>query len=431
MVFIKALLTALVGVSLCMADISGIVTDTGTTPIAGAVVLLEKGGQTATTDSEGKFTLVTGTTATLPGNGRLLPKGMSAGIAGNLMTVTIEERAAIEVTTFGLSGKSLSTVRKTLDAGSHSISLPYQGAGIYLYKVKSGNSELVLKGNLIGGSSSGSTVSSQALSSNSLAKQAMTTAAINDVIASTKDGYLNYRSVQYNSDTSGIVIKMIENAGNFTDTDGNVYQSVRIGNQIWMVENLRVTKYNDGSAIPLDTSDTTWYDANTPKYCFSENTTNADSIMKYGALYNWFVIDPENPKKIAPAGWHVPSDSEWTVLEKYLVRNGYNYDGTTDTTEPNKIARSLKARTDWDTGSTRGLIGVDLSKYNTSGFSALPGGIRDYDGDFYIHGIGGMWWSATEAGLGATLRDLYGGGDCLGKRGVSWSCGFSIRLVRD
>jgi len=94
MILIKAILAGLAGVSLCMANISGIVTDTGTTPISGAVVQLEKVGQPVTTGADGSFTLVVGSTGILPGNGKLLPNGMSAGISGNLMTVTVAERSA-------------------------------------------------------------------------------------------------------------------------------------------------------------------------------------------------------------------------------------------------------------------------------------------------------------------------------------------------
>jgi uncharacterized protein (TIGR02145 family) len=435
MIFIKALLTGLVGISLCMADISGTVTDTGSTPISGAVVQLENGGQPATTGADGRFTLVA-SAAIIPVNGKLLPNGLSARISGTMLNVTIAERSAVEVATFNLTGKALSTVRKTLDAGSHSIVLPYRGAGIYLYKVKSGNGELLLKGNSIGGISSGISVTTQGSSSNHLAKQVKATAAINDVIAATKIGYLNYRVVVYNSDTSGIAIKMIASAGTVTDVDGNVYQTVRIGNQVWMAENLRVTKYNDGSIIPLDTSAATWYNATTPKYCFYNNTTDSGSIRKYGARYNWYVVSPANLKKIAPTGWHVPSDSEWTVLENDLVLNGYNWDGTKDTAQYNKGAKSLAAKTDWyidwyiDT--TIGAIGNDLTKNNSSGFSALPGGCRDTDGTFSGQGYNVNWWSATEYDASyAWGRFLYIGYVFLGWWYDSKSYGCSVRLVRD
>jgi uncharacterized protein (TIGR02145 family) len=436
MVLIKALLTGLTGASLCMADISGTVTDTGTTPIAGAVVQLEKGGQTATTGADGGFTLVV-STAILSGKSTSLPNGLSAGISGTMLNVTIAERSAVEVATFDLNGKAFSTVRKTLDAGSHSIALPQRGAGIYLYKVKAGNNAFVLKGNSVGGLSSGSSVFSQGSSSNPLAIKAMSAVEINDVIAATKTGFLNYRVVAYNSDTAGIQIKMIASAGTVTDADGNVYQTVNIGNQVWMTENLRVTKYNDESGIPLVTDSATWchiFDSSltTPAYCFYNNTTNSDSIKKYGALYNWYVVNPANPKKIAPAGWHVPSDSEWTTMEKYLVLNGYNWDGTTDTTHYNHIAKSLAAKTDWLTDTTTGIIGCDLTKNNRSGFSALPGGCRNDGGTFCNQSNLGFWWSASEYGVSSAYsRYFYHSSDYLGRSDFYKSCGFSVRLVRD
>jgi uncharacterized protein (TIGR02145 family) len=271
-----------------------------------------------------------------------------------------------------------------------------------------------------------------------LAKKAM--APINDVIAATKTGYLNYRCVQYNSDTTGLKIKMIASAGTVTDTDGNVYQTVRIGNQIWTVENLRVTRLNDGTAIPLDTSTATWDSIwnnglTIPAYCYYNNMTNPDSIKKWGALYNWYAV---NTGKLAPKGWHVPSDSEWEVMQNYLVINGYNYDGTTDTTN-NKTAMTLAAQTDWQAYIGGGVPGNNLTMNNSSGFSALPGGCRDFNGNFFDQSASGNWWSATESDASYILKNLsaaWGRGlycdyDRLDRISGLESYGFSVRLVRD
>ena len=429
MIPIKAFLAGLVGVSLCMANISGIVTDTGTTPIAGAVVKLETGGWTATTAADGSFTL--GATAILPVKSKLLPNGLSAGITGNLMTVTIAERSVVEIATFDLNGRALSNVRQTMETGVHTVALSQRSAGVYLYKVKSGNGELLLKGNSVGGASSGSAVLSGTASTLS-AKLAKAAVVINDVIAATKTGYLNYRCVQYNSDTTGIVIKMIASAGTVTDTDGNVYQTVRIGNQVWMAENLRVTKYNDGTGIPKQTDGIPWSNLTTPAYCYYYNTYNADSIKKFGALYNWYAVDT---KKLAPAGWHVPTDSEWTIMENYLVLNGYNWDGTRDTSQANKIAKSLATKTDWVSDTFTGTICKNLTMNNSSGFSALPGGYRSGNGNggaFYYQSLYGYWWSAS--GLNASIafgRYLYCGSVRLYGYSSDKSNGYSVRLVKD
>ena len=430
MVPIKTLLTGLFGVSLCMADISGIVTDTGTTPISGAVVRLEKGGQTATTGADGSFTLII-SNAILPGNNKPLPNGLSARVSGNMLHLTIVEQSAVEVAIFDISGKLVSTVRQTMGAGRHNIALPQRGTGVYLYEVKSGNSEFVLKGNANGGASSGSALSSHRSASNHAAKQAMNDAVINDVIAAAKTGYLKYRMAIGNSDTSGMVIKMIASAGTVKDADGNVYQTVRIGNQEWMAENLRTTKYNDGSPIPNIISDTAWDSCKytqTGAYCYYDNTTDSDSIEKFGALYNWYAVNTGN---LAPAGWHVPTDSEWTVLENYLIANGYNYDGTTT---GNKIAKSMAAKTGWATSEVEGTIGNDLSTNNRSGFSAFPGGHRNFHGDgvFLNQSVGGSWWSSTEFALSSALHhDLNCNWENLDLWYSSNSIGFSVRLLRD
>ena len=222
-------------------------------------------------------------------------------------------------------------------------------------------------------------------------------------------------------------------SGTVTDADGNVYQTVKIGNQVWTVENLRTTKYDDGSAIPLVTDSAAWAALTTPGYCYYNNTTNADNIKKFGALYNWFAVDT---KKLAPKGWHVPTDAEWITLENYLIANGYNWDGTTT---DNKIAKSMAAKTDWEIirSTTPGGIDNDLSKNNRSGFSAIPGGLRASVGSVSSFGnIGrdGWWWSATETDASRTYsRSLNGGLGTLFRfsRGNPKSSGFSVRLLRD
>jgi uncharacterized protein (TIGR02145 family) len=235
------------------------------------------------------------------------------------------------------------------------------------------------------------------------------------------------------SDTSGVLIKMIPNAGNVTDADGNVYQSVKIGNQIWTVQNLRVTHSNDGSAIAIDTSSATWsYDTSgyldtTAKYCFYNNSTDAVYQKKWGALYNWYAV---NMGKLAPSGWHVPTDAEWDTLQNYLIANGYNWDGTTS---GNKIAKAIAARTDWyEYPDYSGAPGYNLSTNNSSGFSALPGGHRIVGGNFHDQSDSGYWWSATENSWSfAYYRPLFYSLEYLYRNSIYKSWGFSVRLVRD
>jgi uncharacterized protein (TIGR02145 family) len=214
-----------------------------------------------------------------------------------------------------------------------------------------------------------------------------------------------------------------------TDIDGNVYTTVKIGDQVWMKENLRVTKYNDGSVIPIINNETWDSCFNTPAYCYYNNTTNIDSIKKYGALYNWYVVSSSNPKKIAPEGWHVPTDGEWKMLQDYLIAKGYNWDRATT---GNKIAKSMASKTDWCTDSTTGAIGCDLTKNNSSGFSAFPGGYRYIFGGFFDMGVSVSWWSVDDGNdVTALFCGLYSGSNFLHRSMFDKCCGFSIRLVRD
>jgi uncharacterized protein (TIGR02145 family) len=192
------------------------------------------------------------------------------------------------------------------------------------------------------------------------------------------------------------------------DIDGNVYTSVIIGTQVWFVENLKSTKYNDNTSIPLVTNITAWSALSTPAYCWQNNDAAANKAT-YGALYNWYAVDAasNNNKNICPTGWHVPSDSEWTTLENYLITNGYNFDGTTT---GNKVAKALASETGWASSSVDGAIGnSDHSTYiNKSGFKALSSGYRYDYGSFTDIGFYANWWSSTDNASDKALeRALY------------------------
>lgn len=175
------------------------------------------------------------------------------------------------------------------------------------------------------------------------------------------------------------------------DADGNLYHTITIGTQVWMVENLRTTKYRNGDIIGTTSSvntDLTY--ASSPKYQWTYNGTESNANM-YGRLYTWHVVS--DPRNLAPAGYHVATDAEWTIMQNYLIANGYNYDKTT---VENKIAKSLCTTTIWNTGSYVGTPGYDLSLNNSSGLSLVPGGYRGFDGYYYLLGVGTDIWTGTE-----------------------------------
>jgi uncharacterized protein (TIGR02145 family) len=213
-------------------------------------------------------------------------------------------------------------------------------------------------------------------------------------------------------------------AGTMYDADSNLYNTIKIGSQVWTVENLKTTTYNNGTEIPHVTSDTLWRFLSSGAYC---NYDNQDSnAATYGRLYNWHAV---NTGKLAPAGWRVATDEDWTALENFLVTNGYNYDGTNDV---GKIAKFLASKTGWTLSEKTGTPGSYPEGNNSTGFSAFPGGNRNNNGNFINMGNNGYWWSATEGSTyTACYRSLYYSDGSLYRSFYTKECGFSVRLVRD
>ena len=191
----------------------------------------------------------------------------------------------------------------------------------------------------------------------------------------TEEEIYEYKVYAYNSLCNGnAVSETIELLLMVTDIDGNVYSTVQIGSQIWMSENLKVTHYRNGDAIPEVTDNSTWVGLNTGAWCNYNNNTGNGTI--YGHLYNWYAVD--DPRGIAPEGWHIPSDNEWQTLVDYL--GGSSVAG-------GKMKETGTTHWNWpNTGAT-----------NESGFKALPGSYRSpNDGNFYSIGYLADFWSSSE-----------------------------------
>lgn len=171
--------------------------------------------------------------------------------------------------------------------------------------------------------------------------------------------------------------------GTVTDIDGNVYQTVKIGSQWWMAENLKVTRYRNGDAIHKVINSSTWDSLGSGAYCSYNNDDL--NVSTYGLLYNWYAVD--DSRNMAPVGWHVPTDAELKEMEIYLGMGQSDADRTgfwRGTDEGLKLKET--GTTYWNSPN---------NATNESGFSALSSGLRSYSGTFYNMGYTASYWSST------------------------------------
>jgi uncharacterized protein (TIGR02145 family) len=210
---------------------------------------------------------------------------------------------------------------------------------------------------------------------------------------------------------------------NITDSDGNSYKTVYIGSQTWMAENLKTSKYNDGTSIPNVKDSLEWLKLTTGAWCYYDNDNKYNA--KYGKLYNWYAVDSisNGNKNVCPTGWHVPSDAEWKVLTDYLggdsIGGGKMKEvGITSWYSPNTLAT------------------------NTSLFTGLPGGYRkgncnycgdhSYEGVCVFIGVRSYWWSSSElSGGNSWFRTLRSDEGDVYRGGLEFKSGLSVRCLRD
>jgi len=236
--------------------------------------------------------------------------------------------------------------------------------------------------------------------------------------------------------TAGAQTTSISTAGpSIMDVEGHEYGTIttRCG-QSWTRSNLYVSKYSDGTPIPEVKDPTQWANLKTGAWCwYNSNVSSIPSVQKYGKLYNWYAVmgiydaasltNPSLRKSLAPKGWHIPSNAEWSF---YV----YCIDPKADTicnncTQSLMAGGTMKATTDWQSPNT--------GATNTSSFSGYPAGLRYYKGDFMELFTGGFWWSRTEApdGVNAFFRSLSYNNSYIQRKSLPKACGFSVRLAKD
>ena len=222
------------------------------------------------------------------------------------------------------------------------------------------------------------------------------------------------------------------NGHTITDFDGNVYRTVKLGNQVWMAENLRTTRYADGTPIPLGTeaSSTTAY-----RYYPDDNSTN---VSDYGYLYNWAAVmngsasseaNPSGVQGICPDGWHVPSEDEWDELENYVSSQSQYLCGGSSL----RIAKALASEEGWNSSTDNCVVGYNPIANNATGFSARPAG--GYFGYYSGFGYSATFWSATQYHSNSNnayfLRLSYDSYGHMYGYGTDKDLGYSVCCVRN
>jgi uncharacterized protein (TIGR02145 family) len=221
--------------------------------------------------------------------------------------------------------------------------------------------------------------------------------------------------------------------GIVADIDNNLYETIKIGEQWWMAENLRVTQYRNGVEIFTGIDDTIWQIAVSGIYAvypyaeMDSISTDEEMLEAYGALYNWYAVADE--RGLCPEGWRVPGDGDWKQLELFLGVSQQTVEktGWRGTDEGGKLKSTLTSpihHPHWNN--------PNIGATNETGWSGLPGGFRDYNGDFIYIGTFGRWWSSTEhvpGGDYALFRSLGSNYSGISRFVARKQDGFSVRCI--
>ena len=195
------------------------------------------------------------------------------------------------------------------------------------------------------------------------------------------------------------------------DIDGKWYRTMRYGKQTWMTQNLSVSRYRNGDTIPQVQDYYTWTQLTTGAWCYYQFDKKETDSVHYGKLYNWYAVN--DPRGLAPEGWHIPTEKEWETLTVEVGRLETGY--------------KMKADTGWE--YYNGYTGCGD---NSSLFGALPGGARDTNGEFSSAKYAAFWWTATPSGkMRAWYYAMSYSSKEVMRNEMKRGSGFSVRCVKD
>jgi uncharacterized protein (TIGR02145 family) len=335
------------------------------------------------------------------------------------------------VSIYDMSGRQVAEIRGYLENSLQKFRLSDAAKGIYIISVRGNNyqysGKLICNGNYSGPISiektgSNQTVDVKGLKVNSRAYES--TQGVIDMIYSPGDR-LKFTAVSgvYRTIMTDIPDKtktIIFDLVSMVDKDTNNYHVVKIGDQSWMEENLKTTRYKDGTSITLVTDNSDWSGKISPGYSWYANNKEMYKDP-YGAIYNGYTA---GTGKLCPEGWHIPSAEEWRSMIDFLMINNYGYQGS--------VAKSLASQNGWITPVINPYypsVGKDPQYNNSSGFNAFPGGIRNPDGSFFQAGYLGAW--ATTSGTSTMADFSISNGSINPEQGYDYrSVGFSVRCIK-
>jgi uncharacterized protein (TIGR02145 family) len=344
-----------------------------------------------------------------------------------------QKKELTEIKLVSISGQIITSSQKVLPAGTHEYIISAQIPGMYILSLTSGSNIKSIKliqngyGNLKIQETGLSPLNAPPSSERNLksANAYNLSYSQGDIISYEMKSGNNITVVNETpSESKTIKAEFVE----CKDGDGNYYKIVKIGTQIWMAENIKATKYTDGTEIPLITKTTEW-DTLRPNdtdkaYCWYNNDKATAITKGYGALYTYAAVtngdnSGNNVQGVCPDGWHIPSDAEWSALKNYISNDGHNG------TEGN----ALKSIIGWYYDGRPG------NGNDSYGFSARAGGSRSFSGGlFYDSGRYGYWWTSTEDNaIAAWTRGLYYSVPTIPRIccGYRKNLGLSVRCVKN